>query len=102
MAEYIERKRVLADISKFIITKSAADFTHYEEGRDEAIADVLKTIEKLPTADVRPERHGRWIEDEKYGIVICSECGEEHAWEDYRASYCEDCGAKMDGKDTNK
>lgn len=51
----------------------------------------------MPAADVRPERHGHWIEEGD--IQICSECGEEHSWQDYRASYCEDCGAKMDGKD---
>lgn len=51
-------------------------------------------IDDIPAADVRPERHGRWIKDGD--VLVCSECGEEHAWEDYRATYCEDCGAKMD------
>ncbi|MDE7193033.1 MAG: hypothetical protein K2O14_03585 [Oscillospiraceae bacterium] len=95
MAEYIERKRVLADISKFIITKSAADFTHYEEGRDEAIADVLKTIEKLPTADVRPERHGEWLVSGE--CYECSECGGGSTVN--TNPYCWKCGAMMDGKD---
>lgn len=49
-----------------------------------------------PAADVVPIRHGRWIK-EGNGVIVCSECGEEHEWEDYRAIYCEDCGAKMDG-----
>lgn len=40
-------------------------------------------------------RHGKWIEYDN-GVQTCSECGEEHEWQDYRASYCEDCGAKMD------
>lgn len=68
-------------------------------------ADLLKSkiglhstiqalIDKLPAADARPERYGRWIKD-KSGVLVCSECGEEHEWEDYRATYCEDCGAKM-------
>ena len=48
-------------------------------------------LEKNP-----PEvKHGRWIKDGE--VVVCSECGEEHAWDEYRATYCEDCGAKMDG-----
>ena len=42
-----------------------------------------------------PVVHGRWIKDGD--VVVCSECGEEHAWAEYRATYCEDCGAKMDG-----
>lgn len=56
-----------------------------------------ETLNLIPTAVVRPERHGRWIEEGD--IQICSECGEEHSWQDYRASYCDTCGAKMDGKD---
>ena len=37
-------------------------------------------------------QHGRWIEEDG---IQCSECGEEHEWEDYRAPYCDTCGAKM-------
>ncbi len=54
-------------------------------------------IWKAPAADVAPVRHGHWIEDGDY--QICSECGEEHCWDEYRAAYCDSCGAKMDGKD---
>ncbi len=61
-------------------------------------AELATIADKLPAADVRPERHGQWIEDGDY--QICSECGEEHAWEDFRASYCDVCGAKMDGKES--
>ncbi len=44
-----------------------------------------------------PVKHGHWIEEGD--IQICSECGEEHSWQDYRASYCDCCGAKMDEED---
>lgn len=57
----------------------------------------VSDIEKVPTIDpesLRPK--GRWIKEEN-GVIVCSECGEEHEWEDYRATYCEDCGAKMEG-----
>lgn len=40
-----------------------------------------------------PVRHGHWIEED--GFQICSECGEEHEWDEYRANYCDVCGAKM-------
>ena len=63
--------------------------------------DLEKTVtavyESAPAADVAEVRHGRWIKDGEDGPVYCSECGEEHEWEDYRASYCDTCGAKMDG-----
>ena len=54
-------------------------------------------IEQIPAADVTPVRRGRWIEED--GIQICSECGEEHEWEDYRALYCDTCGARMNKED---
>lgn len=39
-------------------------------------------------------RHGHWIKDGD--VQVCSECGAEHGWDEYRASFCEDCGAQMD------
>lgn len=54
-------------------------------------------IRRLPS--VPPQvSHGQWIKD-KSGVIYCSECGEEHAWLDFRATYCDVCGAKMDGED---
>ena len=53
----------------------------------------------IPAADVAPVRRGRWIEEN--GIQICSECGEEHEWEDYRAPYCDTCGARMNKEEAN-
>lgn len=60
------------------------------------VEDVLhELIAKAKANDpesLRPK--GRWVVDGS-GVVICSECGAEHEWLDYRASFCEDCGAKM-------
>lgn len=63
---------------------------------EDAANAVISLLHRQTTADVAEVKHGYWITDEN-GIVICSECGEEHAWDEYRATYCEDCGAKMDG-----
>lgn len=49
-----------------------------------------------PTEDVAAVKRGKWIADDD-GIVICSECGEEHDWDDFRPPYCDMCGAKMGG-----
>lgn len=46
------------------------------------------------TKDWHPVVHAEWIEQD--GYQICSNCGEEHEWVEYRASYCDCCGAKMD------
>ena len=56
---------------------------------------MLDELEAIPAADVVEVRHGRWIEDGD--CQYCSECGEEHSWADYRADYCDVCGARMDG-----
>lgn len=57
-------------------------------------AEIFAAIQNAPTVDAEPIRHGYWIEED--GYQICSECGEEHGWDEYRASWCENCGAKMD------
>ncbi len=63
---------------------------------NDTINNFLDLVDSSKTVNAEPIKHGRWIEDGDY--QICSNCGEEHCWEDYRAPYCEACGAKMDGK----
>ena len=57
--------------------------------------EVAMAVEKAPTVDAVPVRHGRW--NNGYEVQNCSECG-------YRGKrsykYCPNCGAKMDGGDT--
>lgn len=92
MARYIKLEDAIEVCDKY------KDFYKKENSRlgMSIVNDIYLDIDNLPTADVEEVKHGYWITDEK-GIVICSECGEEHAWDEYRATYCEDCGAKMDG-----
>ena len=74
MAEYIERKKVFADISRLLI--DGAILPDYEDGINRAIIDALNIIEKAPAADVRPERHGRNITKmNPVDEFVCSECG---------------------------
>lgn len=56
---------------------------------------IKQAIDKIPTADVKEVKHGEWITD-KDGFVTCSECGEEHTWDDFRPTFCDMCGARMD------
>lgn len=91
--EYIEREAAKARL-RIWITDCVLD------GDNEAadcFRDCIDLLDSIPAADVTPVRRGRWIE--KDGIQICSECGEEHGWEDYRAPYCDTCGAKMSKED---
>lgn len=56
---------------------------------------VKTLLLRQPAADVAEVVHAYWIEDGD--TQICSNCGEEHEWDVYRASFCDTCGAKMDG-----
>lgn len=91
MAEYIEREAIM----EFPIRKDHCDKERANEHFIFGIESVLEYVENLPAADVAPVVHGHWIEEN--GCQICSECGEEHEWDEYRAAYCDVCGAKMDG-----
>lgn len=59
-----------------------------------------KILEKLPSVDVEPVKHGRW---EHLGgdEWRCTNCGEiihtEGSWEKPTSKYCRECGAKMGG-----
>ena len=75
--------------------------------------DVQECIDKVPTVDAEPVRHGHWIYRQKSyvnnlndstAIYECSECGyaDEHE-ADIEVPYCWHCGAKMQGdNDGNK
>lgn len=63
-----------------------------------------KEIKALPSADVAPVRHGRWIEHYKSDAPptlkerwVCSWCGNVQTYG--ATGYCPNCGAKMDGED---
>lgn len=65
-------------------------------GYDDCFTAIQDTLADIPTADVTEVKHGEWITD-KDGFVTCSECGEEHTWDDFRPPFCDMCGARMDG-----
>ena len=99
MAEYIDKETALS-----LVQPDAPE----DEKSTVTIATAKKLVRSIiyrtPTADVAPVVHGRWIEKEKYtfGIMYdCSLCEDRildngHPW-----NYCPNCGAKMDGGDSN-
>ena len=67
--------------------------------------DIQDFLDNIPTVDVTPVRHGRWICIRKgYGEYECSVChGEDSDCSDYYGThvvteqdFCPNCGAKMD------
>lgn len=59
--------------------------------------DVVSAINNLPSADVAPVRHGRWINHGSF--EVCSFCGEEQYGHDSGRYYCPNCGARMEGEE---
>jgi hypothetical protein len=76
------------------------------------LTDVPEWLSSLPTADVVPVVHGRWIYHECVascdGAISgysCSECNafvdeEIFDMDEFHNDFCGNCGARMDG-DTN-
>lgn len=87
MAEYIERETAIAW------------FMPYAHAGESIDADVvISDIKGMKAADVVPVVHGRWIEHDD-GVFTCSECGNAESNESY---FCPNCGAKMDGGDSDE
>lgn len=72
-----------------------------------ASLDAISLIDKAPTLEYAPVRHGEWVGLEfdgyadgcpVYDLWECSECKGEHKGEyDTLTDYCPNCGALMDG-----
>lgn len=75
------------------IDREAANLALAEQGFDWDKAK--QALASVPAADVALVKRAHWIEQD--GMQIRSDCGEEHTWDDFRAAYCDCCGAKMDG-----
>lgn len=89
MVEYIDREAVIDLITR----------------RYENPEICTQEINSIPAADVAPLVHTRWAHlggDE----WCCPVCGfvitTEGSWDKPTKKYCEDCGAKMDGGDSDE
>ena len=98
MAEYIEREAVRSAVKSKTMTK-------YDWSEEIDFEDFEKVLDAIPTAEVAPVVHGRWVLIEiGYGAKIyeCSECKDDDYWKHHFAGgfehYCPNCGARMDGE----
>lgn len=89
--EYISREAAL----KYIKSEQCRTCSDIGLCGNCAVLVAVKLLEKVPAADVAPVVHGQWLEED--GVQICSNCGEEHCWDEYRAPFCDNCGTRMDG-----
>ena len=95
MADYIDREKaekIIQSITIVDVTSAA-----YAEA-------VLFIIRNIPSADVAPVVHGRWIDPHwrnSNSCANCSVCGGEAYHHDFMGvqkyyKFCPKCGAKMD------
>ena len=78
MHEYIERGEALKEIDQ--------SYGLYE---------ASLRVSGIPTADVAPVRHGRWlcVDTDTEQFFLCNRCKKKEYWE---SNYCPNCGCKMD------
>lgn len=90
MSDYIKREDVYDQLDRW-----ARDLNNPQVYQRD---DARCVIDGIPSADVAPVRHGRWVvidaeEPRRYG---CSEC-KRLSWN--MENYCGNCGARMDGEE---
>ncbi len=100
--EYIEREAAIAKCREI----AACEWNHRASPVSwaDAYEQFAEDIEEIPTADVSPVRHGRWIETPRlyYGAkqYECSLCYSDTFWNKHsiyeKYPHCPNCGAKMD------
>lgn len=108
MAEYINKKTAISLIKQY--GRDAIDGGRYSLDTVDDCIELEHRIKALPTEDVAPAVHGRWIEREDPMLdtyCTCSACNEDFYIEQtgdpvkdlFTYTYCPSCGAKMDIKD---
>ena len=92
--EYIEREAAYKACEAYF-----SGVCVYDVSASEVINDFEEVIDAVPTADVAPVHHGRWISENFY--TRCSACGNMAIYDKYgqevESDYCPRCGAKMGG-----
>ena len=83
--EYIDRN----------LCETVAEYDQYYK-----LVVPLEKIRKMPSADVAPVVHGRWIVTD---VITCSEC-QHFTRSEFagRWNYCPNCGARMDKEDEHE
>lgn len=97
MAEYIEREAFIEDIKTEIVNLKMDGLKGTRRPCDE-LYDFIDRINEQPAADVVEVRHGVWKKIELLGCKPMYECSICEKLHDQDYHYCNNCGAKMDGK----
>lgn len=95
--EYIEREALKSKLKNMEATSPNKVYQNAME--DMIYYFIPKIIDEIPSADVAPVRHGRWVNENFY--TRCSVCENMAIYDKYgqevESDYCPNCGARMDG-----
>ena len=109
MDEYIDREALIAWLKRIQLIDLSDGRGLCRVIMEDDFKKAIKKIPKCIVADVTPVRHGRWLSwDALHGCntpaknvlgVFCSECIRQS---DSKSHFCPNCGAKMDGDESQK
>ena len=104
MIEYIEREKAIDALHQHVVepVDNSMHKASYLAGYNAALEKAELYMMGIPTSDVRPERHGKWVyHHDIHGVhYICSNCNCAMS-ETNTESYCHYCGAKMERGEEN-
>ena len=94
MAEYINRDAV-HDLVRSLTKYAWASPVRNEQRVTVDADDVQFGVDKIPSADVAPVQHGRWlcVDTDTEQFFLCNRCKKKEYWE---SDYCPNCGCRMD------
>jgi len=116
-SDYISRQAAIDLVKDVCDAIMSGCGSHYdEETGDEVFDDILEVdailkcnkevriaMKHMPSADVQPVQHGKWIKAQRKGITSygdgfaeCDKC-HEVSWLGWNDKYCRNCGADMRG-----
>lgn len=99
MAEYIDREAIRKILENWRDAHADVD----DEQGCGLLEDVIWEVDAQPAADVAPVVHGVWVRVHKIDPISgyrCSKCRRIVGFD--LTPYCPNCGAKMDGGDSNE
>ena len=98
MDDYISREELRKHL------KECYDDELFDPDMKKAVFGIDIYIENMPATDVRPVKHGRWIDHEMFernNCNPCIECAICNTWIGCncfsKTKFCPNCGARMDG-----